>query len=711
MMMRGGGTGMGGGGGWGRGSMMRTAEGDSDGAPYDHRVVMRLIPFLAPHWRRLIVTFAGMLVYTGTVVAIPWVIKWTVDSYIRTRDISGLDWAVVIFVIIASVQLGTNYFHLRQMAFIGQRVLYNLRMRLFRHLQRLSMSYFDRHQVGSVMSRVQNDVQQLQEFLSVLLVSLADLLALVGVIGAMLFLNVRLALITLTVVPLLILILAVWQKYARASFMRVRQAIAEVNSGLQENIAGVRVVQSLNRERVNYRRFGQANYEHLDANLRATRFQAALLPAVEILSALGLALVVFFGGSMVLDGSLEVGVVIAFALYIQRFFDPIRNLTMHYSQLQRAMASGAHIFELLDTKPEVSDKPDAVQQPSIRGEIRYEGVGFHYEPDSPVLQDINLHVRPGETVALVGPTGAGKSTLVALLLRLYDVTEGRITVDGHDVREVKQESLVRQTSIVLQEPYLFSGTVRDNIRFNRTEVADEEVVKAATAVGADEFISKLAEGYDTQLQERGGNLSIGQRQLISLARALVADPRILILDEATANVDTYTETLIQQALRELLRDRTAVVIAHRLSTVRNADRIVVLDQGRVIEQGNHVDLMALGGLYTRLQSFTVDGQVSKPLAIDGKWNLTLNTPRGSRNGTLELSTLGSILSGRWAGERGTSEFTGGAVDGDRLTWQIEISGPRGTMYLDFRGAVDGAKISGDVDFGEMGSGSFVATRL
>ena len=442
---------------------------------------------------------------------------------------------------------------------------------------------------------------QLQETFELLALALAELVTVGAIIILMLIVNWQLALVCMFVVPVLTVIMMYWQRFARHSFMRIRRAIAMVNGEYNQNITGVRVVQSLNRQDENMAHFRTLNQEYLDANLEAARYSGMLQPLVELLIGLGIGLgVVLFGGWLLQRDALEVGTLVAFAFWIQRFFEPIRQLTMQYSQLQRAMAAGVRIFEVLDLEPDVLDKPDAVALPEVQGEIRYNDVNFHYVPGIEVLRNVNLHIKAGENVALVGSTGAGKSTLVNLLHRSADVTGGAITVDGYDLRDVKRESLVHQMSMVLQEPYLFSGTVRENICYQNEDVTDEQVIAAAQAVGAHDFIMEMEDGYDSELAERGINLSIGQRQLISFARAIVGNPRILVLDEATANIDTHTELLIQQALNRILKGRTSIVIAHRLSTIRNADKIVVLDRGRVAEVGSHDELLEAGGVYAQL---------------------------------------------------------------------------------------------------------------
>ena len=573
----------------------------------DLQMLVRLTAYLRPHWLRLLLSIALLFARTGTVVIVPWLVKWAVDSYIGPEDISGLNLLMVLFVVVGLGQFATHYLQAVLLAYVSRRVLYALRVTLFGHLQRLSMSYYDRNESGKVMSRIQNDVEYTAGFFGLGVYGIVEVVALLGITAAMFALSPQLLLFALVLVPIYPAVLGIWRRYSRNALRRALEIVADLNSELQETISGIRVVQSLNREVDSERRLADLNRQHRDAHGRHRGFQAGVGPISELIPALWTVVIVVVGGRMVADGSLEVGVLIAFVLYIETFSQPFRSLTWLFAALQSGMVAAARVFEVLEEEPEVKDKRDAVELPRGRGEVRFDSVGFRYSAGLPVLQDIDLHIVSGETVALVGPTGTGKTTIVSLLLRLYDVVEGRITVDGHDVRDVTRQSLVNQMSIVLQEPHLVSGTVKENIRYNHAAVTDEQVVQAAKAVGADEFIMRMERGYDSPLQERGGNLSVGQRQLIAFARARAADPRILILDEATAYVDTQTERTIQQALKELLRDRTALVIAHRLSTVRNADRIVVIDQGRIIEQGSHEQLMVLGGLYARLQSYVGEG--------------------------------------------------------------------------------------------------------
>ncbi|PKB62420.1 MAG: hypothetical protein BZY66_00895 [SAR202 cluster bacterium Ae2-Chloro-G3] len=572
------------------------------GAAYDHKVVTRLMTYIWPYKRHAIIAMIAVLLYTVGNVAVPWLMMMGITWAVEPENVPRLHIIGLVFLGVTILHFGANFVQFIYMPKVGQGILYSLRTGMFNHLQELSPSFFHRTPVGRIMSRSQSDVLQLQETFELIVQSFSDLLSLVGIIAFMLFIDWQLALVSMSILPVLFFVLGYWQKFARHSFMRIRRAIAMVNGEYNQNITGVRVVESFNRQEANMKHFDDLNTEHLNANLEASRYSGTLQPFVESLMGIGMGFgVVLVGGIMVKGDDLEWAVLLAFALWIQRFFEPVRHLTMQYSQLQRAMAAGVRIFEVLDLKPEVKDKPDAIELPEINGEIKFEDVNFQYVKDVKVLKEINLHIKPGENVALVGSTGAGKSTLVTLIHRFADVTNGRITVDGHDIRDVTRNSLVGQMSMVLQEPYLFSGTVADNIRYSNKDISEEDVVTAAQTVGAHDFIMNLENGYRTVLAERGINLSVGQRQLLSFARAVVGNPRVIILDEATANIDTHTEVLIQQALQKVLNGRTSIVIAHRLSTIRNADNIVVLDQGKLVEMGNHEELLAKkGGTYARL---------------------------------------------------------------------------------------------------------------
>lgn len=572
------------------------------GRAFDGRVVRRIWHFVAPYRRRVWLAIAAVLVFTLSQLTIPLLIRFAIDEGMAPGAAPGLLTGIVaLFGLVIAVNYAASLAQERITGQVAEHVLFDIRRRMFGHLQRVSLSFMDKTEVGRLMSRLQGDVNSMQEFLETSVQSVGDIALLVGIVAVMLWLDWQLAGLVLLVLPVLLVVRVLWLARARAAFLAAHEANSVTNGALAEAIHGVRAVQAMGRNRLNAELYATLANRTYRAQLRASRLAQIMIPIVDSLTGIAMATVVVAGGLMVASGSLEVGVLVAFLFYIQRFFDPIRSLTMQYSVMQRAMASGHRLTEVLDVAVDVTDAPDAVPLgPEDDGSVEFRGVTFGYDPANPVLRDVSFKVTSGERVALVGPTGSGKSSSISLIHRFYDVQEGAVLVGGRDVREVTQDSLGRHIAMVLQEPYLFTGTVMENIRYATTGATDEDVIAAAQAVGAHDFITAMPEGYATMLEERGSNLSLGQRQLLSFARALVVDAKILVLDEATANIDSYTELQIQRALERLLEGRTGLVIAHRLATIRNADRIVVLQQGRKIEEGDHDALMARGGLYAKL---------------------------------------------------------------------------------------------------------------
>ncbi len=582
--------------------MMNVDPNDLLGKAYDSRIARRLGGFVVPYKRRAFAIVALMVVVAVSDLLLPKLFSLGIDEVTLYKRIGHLNMLGATFLIALTVRFigGWGEFYLT--AWLGNRIVYDLRDTMFRHLQKLSMSYIDRRGVGAIMTRIQNDVGVINEFFSDGIAGIiANMLVLVGIVVLMLTTNWQLALLSFVVLPIMAVFMGRWRVLAVGTYRATRRTIGVVNANLAESISGMRVVQSFTREGTNLRSFDGLNRANFDTNRDAARLSSILFPIVSLVGSVATALVLVLGGRLVFNTSLTIGELVLFIALIDRFFEPIRDLSQQYTVLQATMAAGERIFEVLDVEPEVQDAPDAIALPPIVGKVDFNRVSFGYGKTT-ILRDIDLHVRPGETVAFVGETGAGKSSMINLIMRFYDVWDGSLTIDGHDLRAVNQRSLRSQLGIVLQDTFLFGGTVRDNIRFARPEASAEEIERAARDVGAHDFITRLPEGYETEVHERGVSLSVGQRQLLSFARALLADPRILILDEATSSIDTQTERIIQEALRRLLQGRTSFVIAHRLSTIREASKVVVMQHGAIVEMGTHDELLAQRGYYYNLYS-------------------------------------------------------------------------------------------------------------
>ncbi len=589
---------------------------DTPATRYDATLLRRLLRYLRPY--RWLAAGAVLLLLVQSVLALigPRLTERALDVAIPRMDVGLLSLLAGLYLATLLFELVVEYGGAVLTAFVGQRVMYDLRMEIFGHLQRLSVTYFDRNPVGRLMTRVTSDVETLNELFSSGVVTIfGDVFTLVAIMGMMLVIDVKLALVTFAVIPLVWLTAAIFRRRVRDAFRDIRYRLARLNAFLQERLSGMRVVQLFGREADSARRFGELNREHLGAHLRSITIYAIFFPVVEVLTAVAMALLLWYGGLRVLDESLTVGVLAAFIQYTRRFFQPLQDLSEKFNLLQSAMASSERVFTLLDEPVAVREpaSPATLPRP-VKGEVRFEGVGFRYSPDGPwVLRDISFTASPGRTLALVGHTGAGKTTIVNLLLRFYDPERGRITVDGVDIRDLSTADLRSAIGFVQQDLFLFTGDILHNLTLG-APISREAARLAAGRVGADRFIERLPSGYEHRLGERGRNLSVGERQLLSFARALALDPRILVLDEATSSVDTEAEAQIQRAIAELMAGRTSLVVAHRLSTILHADEILVLHHGEIRERGTHRELLAAGGLYERLYQLQLRGQEVRKIA-------------------------------------------------------------------------------------------------
>jgi ATP-binding cassette subfamily B protein len=567
---------------------------------YDRTLLRRLLTYLRPYKVEVAVSFLLIVIMAGLDLVGPYLTKIAIDRYITKGDAPGLAWVATLYMLTLLAAFAVRYGQVYILQMTGQKAMLDMRRQIFGHLQRLHVGFFDRNPVGRLMTRVTTDVDAVNElFTSGVVTVFGDLFTLLGIMGVMLAMNLKLALVTFAVIPLFFVITNWFRRGSRQTFREVRKWVARINAFLQENLTGMSVVQLFRREARNREAFAAVNRAHADANVAQIFYYAVFYPAIDILAAVAVALILLYGGGRVLVGTLTLGALVAFVQYSERFWRPISDLSEKFNILQSAMASSERIFTLLDTPVEVTAPPSPAPLPDVRGRVAFEHVTFAYAPPQWVLRDVDFVVEPGRSVAIVGATGAGKTTIISLLARFYDVQEGRVTLDGVDVRDLDPAQLRSSLALVLQDVHLFSGTIASNIRLG-SPIPDERVREAARAVHAHRFIEALPQGYDTEVKERGATLSVGQKQLLSFARALAHDPRVLILDEATSSVDTETEGLIQEALKVLLRGRTAIVIAHRLSTIQNVDEILVMHKGRIRERGTHQQLLAQRGIYWRL---------------------------------------------------------------------------------------------------------------
>jgi ABC-type multidrug transport system fused ATPase/permease subunit len=561
----------------------------------------RLARLAYPYRRRAVYSVLAMIAVTLSSLAVPYLLKVAIDGGIGAKDLTVLTWVIVAFVGVSLVNLGASYLQTYLTSWVGSHIIYDLRRQLFAHLQKLSLDFFSRQKTGWIVSRLTNDIDALDQLVTEGVSSLVtNSLTFIGAIVFLFILDWRLALATLTIMPLLIGATLIFRAKSARAYAQVRNKIGDVSAHLQESISGIRVLKAFRREQSDYEKLDVANAAYREVNMRTVVQSGLYFPFVEFMSAAAVVIVLWYGGTLIGGNTLEIGVLVAFIGYLGSFFDPLQQLSQLYNTFQASMAAVQKIYTVLDTEPDMLDAPDAVDLPDVRGEVELRSVTFGYDPEKPVLHDVALKIPAGKTVALVGATGAGKSTVIKLLARFYDPTAGAVLIDGHDLRQVTSSSLREQLAVVPQEAFLFSGSVLDNIRFARPSADADEVKRVARIVGVHDFVESLPEGYDTEVQEGGSALSTGQRQLISFARALLADPRILILDEATSSVDAESERRIERAMEVLFSGRTSVIVAHRLSTVRYADEILVIDDGRVVERGTHDELVAVGGRYAGL---------------------------------------------------------------------------------------------------------------